>query len=135
MAKHAKTILAAAMIPIAFGAGLWLRFTKPWESPTGRAHRLCRACGLDDAEIKWLIDAKSGTEQTREQELELFYDTFEQRAEAELCEPCAEAMLDAAGLLRTLLAWPFPELAVVQKGRTASLSSFRHPSNRVSDRV
>ena len=34
---------------------------------------------------------------TREENLELFYGTFEDQANAILCEPCAEAVLDAAG--------------------------------------
>lgn len=96
MTKRSRTILAAALIPVAFCTGLWLRYTRPWESPIERAHRLCRECGLDDDEIDRLIDTKRHAGLMREQELDLFYTTFEDRADAELCKTCAEAVLDEA---------------------------------------
>ncbi len=45
-------------------------------------------------EVDWLIDANKNSTLTREQSLELFYATFEDPRGAELCEPCAEAVLD-----------------------------------------
>lgn len=72
-------------------------YARPLYSPTGRAYRLCVACGLTGDEIDRLIDTKRHAGQTREQQLDLFYATFEARADAEPCEPCAEVVLDAAG--------------------------------------
>ena len=97
MANRLKLIAAVVLVVIAIPGGRWVRHTRPWESPTERAHRLCRECGLDDDEIDRLIAEKRIAGQTREQELDLFYATFESGAIAELCEPCVEAVLDAAG--------------------------------------
>ncbi len=58
--------------------------------------RLCSECRLDDAETDRLIDTTQHATLTREDLLALFYDTFEKLADAEHCEPCAEAVLDAA---------------------------------------
>ena len=55
------------------------------------------ACGLDDADTGWLIDSVRHSTLTPAELLELFHERFERRADAELCEPCAEAMLDVAG--------------------------------------
>ena len=70
--------------------------TRPWESDIERAHRLCGACGLPTNEINQLIDDVRHSTLAREENLELFYATFKDRADAKLCEPCAEAALDAA---------------------------------------
>ena len=61
------------------------------------AYRICDACGLDVAEIDQLIDDIRHSALTREENLDLFRDTFERREDAELCIDCAEAVLDAAG--------------------------------------
>ena len=55
------------------------------------------ACGLDDAETGWLIDSVWRSTPTPTESMELFHERFERRADAELCEPCTEAVLDAAG--------------------------------------
>ena len=47
-------------------------------------------------EIDRLIDTVRDSKLTREQALELFYAAFEDRANAKLCEPCAEAGLATA---------------------------------------
>jgi hypothetical protein len=96
MANRLKLIAAVVLVVIAIPAGRWVRHTRPWESAIQRAHRLCREGGLDDDEINRLIETKSDAGLTREQELDLLYATFEDRADAELCEPCAEAVLDVA---------------------------------------
>ena len=64
-----------------------------------RAFRICEACGLEDDEIASLIDVKSRSSLSREQEIELFDSTFKgnyQWANSEMCLPCVEAVLDAA---------------------------------------
>ncbi len=93
MARRAKLGLAVGLVLIAVPAGRWVRHTLRWQSPTERAHRLCRECGLDDDQINRLIDTKRDAGLTREEELNLLYAPFGDRAEA---EPCAEAVLDAA---------------------------------------
>lgn len=97
MANRLKLIAAAVLVVIAIPAGRWVRHARPWESSIQRAHRLCRECGLGEDEIGRLIAAKMNAGQTREQELDSFYATFENRANAEPCGPCAEAVLNAAG--------------------------------------
>ena len=69
---------------------------RPWESATTRAYRLCGKCGLGTEEINRLIDDLRHSTLGIEQNLELFYATFEDRSQADLCEPCAEVLLDAA---------------------------------------
>ncbi len=97
MARRVKLAVAVVRVVSAMPAGRWVRHTRPWESPIQRAHRLCRECGLDDDEVDRFIDTKRNAGLTREQELDLFYATFEDEADAELSEPCAVAVLDAAG--------------------------------------
>ena len=85
------------MLPVLFAVSGWLILARPWESPTEWAYRLCIECGLTSDEVDWLIDAHRNSTLSREQSLELFYATFEDRADAELCEPCTQAVLDAVG--------------------------------------
>ena len=54
--KPIPVVSAISLIPSAFLAGLWLRNARPWETPTDRAHRLCRACGLAESEVDRMID-------------------------------------------------------------------------------
>ncbi len=61
---------------------------------------MCGEYGLEPGEVDWLIDANRHSTLTREQSLELFYATFEDRRDAELCPPCVEVVLTAAGRLR-----------------------------------
>ena len=51
-----STKLAALLMPLVFGVGAWSIFTRPWDTPTERAHRLCVACGIDHDEVDMLID-------------------------------------------------------------------------------
>ena len=92
--RSTKTV--AAMLPIMAAIAGWLVLARPCVSPTERAYLLCGKCGLTGDEVDWLIDANQNSTLTREQSLELFYATFEYRRDAELCEPCAEAVLNAA---------------------------------------
>ena len=70
--------------------GRWTRHTK-----AGNAR--CEDCGLGADEIDQLIDDWRHTTLTRDEALALFRATFERPEDAELCEDCAEAVLDAAG--------------------------------------
>ncbi len=74
----------------------WLILARPEEPTTEWAYRLCGECGLTSDDVDWLINANRNSTLSREQSLELFYATFEDRRDAELCEPCTEAVLDAA---------------------------------------
>ena len=56
-----------------------------------------RCVRLDLAEIDRLIDDMRHSTLSREENLDLFRDTFERREDAELCIGCAEAVLDATG--------------------------------------
>jgi hypothetical protein len=76
--------------------GLALRWTRLWESPDERAVHLYRECGLAVPDIKLLIETMRGSAATHEEKLEAFYAIFPDRSTAEPCQPCAEAVLDAA---------------------------------------
>ena len=82
---------------VAYPASRWVRNARPWESPTRRAHRICEQCGLDPVVVDGLIDTMQHSTLTREQSLELFFSTFDEPAAAELCVPCAETIMHAAG--------------------------------------
>jgi hypothetical protein len=77
MVKRLKIITAVALVLIAIPAGRWLRHTRPWESATERAHRLCGECGLTATETNRMIDQLSHPTLRREQALRLFYATFD----------------------------------------------------------
>ncbi len=90
-----QSVLASVLVAVLI-VGLRIAAERPWESATTRAHRLCSECGLTAGEVDGLIETMRLSTLTREENLELFYATFEDRSQAELCEPCAEAVLDAA---------------------------------------
>ena len=92
--RFAVCLLVAFEIAGTVYAIFWRR---PWESDTQRAHRLCEGCGLGPGDVGGLIDNVRHSTLTREENLDLFYGTFEDQADAEACVPCAEAVLDAAG--------------------------------------
>ena len=69
---------------------------RPFESPRGKALRLCGGCGLDVAEVDWLIDTMRHSTLTRAENLALFRAQYERPADAAYCEDCAVAVLDAA---------------------------------------
>ena len=103
MTRRVKTILSAALIPIAVAAGLCLRWSRPWESPTQRAYRLCRQCSdLGPAEVDDLVETVRMAPGTRADKLRLFVDQFDDEADATYCEPCTEAVLDAADRMNRL---------------------------------
>ncbi len=98
-ARRFKLAAAVVLVVLAIPAGRWMRHARPWESAKARAHRLCGECGLEADEIDGLIDESSHPTLTREQAMELFYDTFDNDdPDPRSCEPCAEAVLDAAGV-------------------------------------
>ena len=72
------------------------RQTPPANTPLGKAIETCRPCGLTADDVTWLIDSVSAAELTRDECLNLFRDQFEDPAKADLCEPCATAILNAA---------------------------------------
>ena len=84
------------MFLLAFGVGVWIVFARPFESNRDKALRLCGECGLDVAEVDGLIDDMRHSTLTRVENLELFRDQFEREADADCCQDCAVAVLDAA---------------------------------------
>ena len=95
-ARRANIILALATIPLALATGFWLRAAQRPESPLDRVNRICGDCGLDVESVAWLIDTMRSAALTREEQLNLFRAQFEEPSDAEICEPCATAILDAA---------------------------------------
>ena len=88
------------LVAIAVAAGLWRRGSQqpgpPPKTPLDRAFHTCGPCGLERDDVTWLIDAVEAAELTREEQLNLFSDQFEDASNAGLCEPCATAILNAA---------------------------------------
>ena len=74
----------------------WLCRRETGES-VASVYGLCGECGLSREETEELISTVRATDGSREKLLESFYATFKQRVDAEPCEPCAQAVLDAAG--------------------------------------
>ena len=70
--------------------------TRPFESLWDKALRLCGECGLDVDEIDGLIDSSRHTTLTRAQNLALFRAQYKRAADADFCQDCAVAVLDAA---------------------------------------
>ena len=48
MTRRVRVVLSAVTIPMALGVGLYLRFSRPWETPTDHAHRVCDECADRD---------------------------------------------------------------------------------------
>ncbi len=85
MRQRLKLVAAAATVPLGLGLGLWLRFERPWESPTERAVRLCVECGHEEDGVFQMIGNVQLRERTREGEIAAFRDLFDNPAEADLC--------------------------------------------------
>lgn len=86
----------AVVLPV-FAAGVaWLVIFNGGETTTECARLLCGECGLEPAEIDRLIDGARHATLNRKGMLKLFREQFGNRKDAELCEPCAEAVLAAA---------------------------------------
>ena len=66
------TQVAACLFLLTFGVGVWVVIARPFESPRGKALRLCGECGLDVDEIDWLIDTMRHSTLTRAENLALF---------------------------------------------------------------
>jgi len=98
----AATVAIAAVVI----GWLGLRFTAPprtapWETPTGRAHRICEACGLKSDEIDRLIETITESPGDREALIRSCEATYDGDAEAieqarKLCDECVDAVLGAA---------------------------------------
>ena len=100
MARGRLKLAAAFMLVlVAYPLGRWLRNARRWESPTQCAHRICEQCGLNPVVVEGLIETMQHSTLTREQSLELFFSTFEEPGDAEMCLSCAEAVLTAAGAM------------------------------------
>ncbi len=92
--RSAKTV--AGMLPIRAAIAGWLILTRPWETPTERAYRVCGECGLSTTEVALLIGVMRESPKTRAELLEDFRVRFDHPDDLTWCEPCAEAVLDAA---------------------------------------
>ncbi|MHC4698764.1 MAG: hypothetical protein ACYTFA_18700 [Planctomycetota bacterium] len=89
----------AAVCIVLTGASGTLIFDKGTETPTQRAYKECRPCGLAESEIDELIDTRRHSTVSREESIELFESTFSpDETGPEDCTPCLEAVLDAAGV-------------------------------------
>ncbi len=95
MGKRFRQALACLFL-LTFGVGVWVVFARPFESPRDKALRLCGECGLDVDEIDWLIDTMRHSTLTRAENLSLFRAQYEREADADFCEDCAVAVMDAA---------------------------------------
>ncbi len=93
----------AIVLVVVLIVGFRIAAERPWESPTTRAYRLCSECGLTAGEVDGLIETMqaAGEHKTRDELFEAWLDTYEDEEERfralDLCRPCTEAVLDAAG--------------------------------------
>ncbi len=75
--------------------------TAPWETPIDRAHRLCESCELESDDIDRLIGIMRESPEDRETLTRLWEQTYDDPEDLErarqLCGPCIDAILDAAG--------------------------------------
>ena len=92
---RSRTIILI-VVPFVLAAGFWFRRAQPPESPRDRANRICQACGLNRQEVNRLIDEVRHAMLTGEEKLNLFRAQFDDPSDADLREPCAAAILDAA---------------------------------------
>ena len=88
---HALTIASAC-------SGVTWYYNRYRLSPLEFAYATCGPCELTHAEVDELIDTMRHSTLTREQNRGLFFDTFEEREDAEECLPCADAILDVSEL-------------------------------------
>jgi len=92
-------------VAVLVAVGSWLfpdALRWPSQNPIGaidRALAESRPCGMTDAESLRMIANVSETRLSRQQELELFDQTFKPGdTHRQDCEPCLQAVLDAAGV-------------------------------------
>lgn len=81
---------AVAIVTAAFGAAWHL-----WPEPARDVYEICAECGLDREEADELIAMIRGRRLTADQELALWRQIAGENAD--LCEPCAAAAIEAAG--------------------------------------
>ena len=94
MARRIPQALACLFLQT-FAVGVWIVLARPFESPRDKALRMCSGCGLDVDEVDGLIDGARHTTLTRAENLALFRKQYEREAEADYCQDCAVAVLDA----------------------------------------
>ena len=99
-ARRVAVIAVTAIVVVWFGLRIANRPTTRVETPIERAHRLCEACGLDANEVDRFIDAAGHSLLDREGLVKLWEATYSDsealEAARELCQPCVDAILDAA---------------------------------------
>ena len=93
--KSASLAASILLVLVAWPAGRYLK-SKPWDSLIKRAYRACAECGLSPDTVGKLITELEHTTLTHDQAVELFRETFDKPENAELCLPCAEAVVEAA---------------------------------------
>lgn len=97
MTHRVRVVLSVALLPVALIVGVNTIFYRPFESPRQRAYRLCLACAdLEPVEVDDQIIKARSAPGTREHQLRLFVELFDDPADAKACTPCTEAVLDAA---------------------------------------
>lgn len=88
-------MIIAGLVTLVLAAAVFTYRWHPLETATERAHRLCRQCGRTSDHVDWLIDAVRSSTLDRRESLQLHREQFDDPELADLCEPCAVAVLDA----------------------------------------
>lgn len=96
--KLRRAIPAIVLVVVLVGVVKALLFGRTAMSPMEVAYNECGPCELTHAEVDALIDDLQHSTLTREQNREMFIATFEDRAHAAECLPCADAILYASEL-------------------------------------
>lgn len=86
--------IALVATVLAFGGAYW-RFSV--ETPADYVNRVCRECGVSDADVVELLITFQGATEPRIVLMDLYRDTFDDPSLVG-CEECTAAVLDAVGV-------------------------------------
>ena len=93
-----RTISWIVLVVIVVGIGKGWYYNRYRMSPLEFAYATCLPCELTHAEVDDLIDDARHSTLTRAKNRDLFIATFVDRADAEECLPCVDAILDVSEL-------------------------------------
>lgn len=96
MKRSTKQIVIAVLIFDAIISFFVVIYFMQKETPLEKAYRVCEPCGRDQAATDMLIENYYGSGMTPAEAIQLWKQTAEPEV-VELCRPCVEAVIDAAG--------------------------------------
>ena len=99
MAKVSTKLLPPFIFLMSVAAA-YVLLTRPCETQTMTAYRICARCGLENmSKVDLLIENARNSKLTRDQQHALFYQVaVGDDVDKAFCEPCLQAVLDAVGI-------------------------------------